>query len=628
MSTIDQTELITTKYLIEPNPGYDFNNKLTDVYVVQNIAEDVNYTNISTSSTNRYQLNFQIDPGNVFMDRGVQLRVDLPLVFERITPATVTPTKENYADAFFDGYKSFAWKQFGFANAIQNIAITIDGFTYTVTDVPEMLKIVSRYYDEEIVHQRVPASLPDVMDYDNYSQTSKFVKTSPLNGSDDPLMIKPSIINSHNIFESLGNPDFNTRTPMVCFTDYKDEKLAGEIVSENCFIPFSIFGIRGLDVQPLIGVKSINLKITLKSSWEKHLFCTKDAFMKSVKFDESRLNKFVVDLGYKTYCPPQYIDQAHGLSQAVPDYNLKFQICELQNSVQTISFKASDIIKKIPVVTYKIKAIPKAIYVAATMKAPNDESLMSTPDLFARINDLAIEVAGKKTILPNYPTGIMEIAKSNGYQDSIEIGYYLGGYPLKINMTDDLGAKSNALVGSRNNIQNELRITNLTVSNVARYGEACDYDIRVVCIYDSMLAYRNGKFTLMDSLLETETGINIEAHVSTLYNHQIQKMNAIGGSMGSLFSAAIPTLKKIGKGVFNVVKRIATDKNFRGHLLDAYNDVKSTAMPSPNYVERSAAPARPANYVEQQGGYYSSHQPSGGFSNTMQGGRNVGQLRY
>ncbi|WP_323162299.1 hypothetical protein, partial [Pseudomonas fluorescens] len=80
-----------------------------------------------------------------------------------------------------------------------------------------------------------------------------------------------------------------------------------------------------------------------------------------------------------------YIEEAHGLSRAVPDYNLKFQVCELQNSVQSVQFAAESSVKKVPTLSYKIKAIPKAIYIAAALKAPNDDALMSTPDVFARI---------------------------------------------------------------------------------------------------------------------------------------------------------------------------------------------------------------------------------------------------
>ena len=58
---------------------------------------------------------------------------------------------------------------------------------------------------------------------------------------------------------------------------------------------------------------------------------------------------------------------------------------------------------------------------------------LKTADVFTRIDDMHIEIAGKKTILPNSPGGLMEIAKANGYQDSMEIGYYLGGFPLKLN---------------------------------------------------------------------------------------------------------------------------------------------------------------------------------------------------
>ena len=625
MSAIEQTAVITTDFLIEPNPQYDFNHKLSDAYVVQNIAEDVNYAEVGTSSTNTQQLTFNVDPANLFTGRGFTLNLDIPLTFERTTAATVAITQDNYVTAFMDNYSSLSWKQFGFINAIQNITVTMDGFNYTVTDVAEMMKIVSRYYDEDIVHQRVPASLPDCMDYSNYAETNAVVKTIALD-QESSLAIKPTIINTHNVFGNMGNPDYNTRTPMIVFGSSTTTKLSGSIKSETCFIPFSVFGIQGLDTQPLVGVKSMSIKIGLKNSWEKHLFCTKGKFFKAVGFDHSRVTDFKVNIQYKTFNAPQYVDAAHGLSQTVPDYNMKFQICELQNSVQQVSFSATDKQKNLPILSYKIRAVPKAIYIAAVLKADNDDDLINTPDVFCRIDNLDIEIAGKKTILPNTPIGLMNIAKANGYQDSMEIGYYLGGYPLKLNMTDDLGAKSNTLVGSRNNIQNELRISNLRLANVARAFSVANYDIRVICVYDSMLSYRNGKFQLIESLLEAADGVNIEAHVSSLYNNQIGGANMIGGSFGSLFAAAIPTMKKMGRGVFNVAKKFATDKEFRGRVVDAFNNAKAlttSAQPVTNFVERVP---QPVNFVEQRGGY-SSHVPIGGFSNTI-GGRAVGHIRY
>lgn len=90
----------------------------------------------------------------------------IKLLFSRTLATTVPITEINYVDKFFDNYTSFAWKQFGFLNAIQSITLSLDsGFNYVVTDVAEMLKIVSRYYKEDVVHQRIPASMPDCMVY-------------------------------------------------------------------------------------------------------------------------------------------------------------------------------------------------------------------------------------------------------------------------------------------------------------------------------------------------------------------------------------------------------------------------------------------------------------------------------
>ena len=352
------------------------------------------------------------------------------------------------------------------------------------------------------------------------------------------------------------------------------------------------------------------------------MFCTKSDFMASVSFDDDNLKAgFKANLRYRTYNPPQYIDKAHGLSMATPDYNMKFQVCELQNTTHTVKFEADKPVKTASVLSYKIRALPKAIYVAAVLKAESDDALLRTADVFARIDNMHIEVAGKKTILPNSPGGLMEIAKANGYQDSMEIGYYLGGYPLKLNMTDDIAAKTNSLVGSSNNVQNEVRISNLTLANVANTGLACTYEIKVVFVYDGLLSYRNGKFVLSESLLEGDSSIDVSAHVSELYNSQIDGANMIGGSFGSLFAAAVPTLKKLGKGAFNVIKRYTTDKQFRSQVADAYNGIRQASGWKPeNSVEKVP---RQQNFVEQSSGGRSSHVPQmGGFSNQI-GGKEI-----
>ena len=625
MSAITQTEVITTNYLIEPNPQYDFNHKASDVYVLQNIAEDVNFNEVATSSVNKFQLDFKVDPANQFLSRGFTLNLNIPLKFTRTT-AGADAGETDYVDKFFDKYTSFAWKQFGFLNAIQSITLSLDsGFNYVVTDVAEMLKIVSRYYKEDVVHQRIPASMPDCMVYENYNESSTYVQTISLENA--KMYIAPTVMKTHSPFGNMGHPDYNTRQPMITYKHFEKESktLIGTIQGETCFIPFSIFGIQGLDTQPLIGVKSMNIKINLKSNWWKHMFCTKSNFIASVEFDDkSIISGFKASLRYRTYNPPQYIDQAHGLSLATPDYNMKFQVCELQNTTHSIDFvpsATSTDSQTVPVLSYKIRALPKAIYIAAVLKAGSDDEILKTADVFARIDGMHIEVAGKKTILPNSPSGLMEIAKANGYQDSMEIGYYLGGFPLKLNMTDDLAAKTNSLVGSSNNIQNEVRISNLRLTNVAMAGKACSYEIKVVFVYDGLLTYRNGKFILSESLLEGDSSIDVSAHVSELYNSQIDGANMIGGSFGSLFAAAVPTLKKLGKGAFNVIKRYATDKQFRSQVADAYNGIRQASGWKPeNSVEKVP---RQQNFVEQSSGGRSSHVPQmGGFSNQI-GGKEI-----
>ena len=618
MSAINQTDVISTDYLIEPNPQFDFNHRATDAYVLQNVAESVNYRVATSQGVNKTSLAFNINPGNNFMSRGFILNVDLPLVFERTKALETDPDKDDYVTTFFEDYSAFAWKQFGFLNAIDNITIGLPGMNLNTVRMNEMLKIVSRYYDEEIVHQRIPHSLPDCMDYDRYKQTSTIVKTIATDGA-TPLLIKPSIINTHNPFGTMGNPDFNTRTPMVTFSsfDATTKKPHGVIKGVTCFIPFSIFGIPGLDTQPLVGVQHMTVNMQLKANWEKHLFCTHSAFMKSVAFDDDKLTSFNAELRFKTYIEPQYIKDAHGLGQKIPDYNLKMQICEVQPYVQSVKFAATDNQKTLSALRYPLRAIPKAVYIAATMKANNDDDVINTPNVFARIDALTVEVSGKTTILPKSPQALMEIAKANGYQDSTEIGLYLGGFPLKLNMSDDLGAQTNTLVGSRNMTTNEFVISDITLTNVAHTGIAVEYDIQVVFVYDGMIAHRDKNYILFQSLLDSEKSIGIEAHISELYNAQIPNMNMVGGSLGSLFTAALPTLKKMGKGAFNVIKKYATDKQFRGQVMDAFNAVKQTATPAP----------QPTNFVEQSSvGARSSHTPYGGFSNQI-GGKEVYHTR-
>ena len=626
MSAIEQEDITNTRFLIEPNPLYDFHHGENDSLVLQNTSQEISYSSLATTSTNQNQLVFNLEPSMLFLDRGVHLRLNMPLEFTRASDpvdeadAPLAITKNNYVSGFMENFNSFCYKQYAFLNALQSISLSIDNMTLTTTDVGEMAKITSRFYGET-AHERLPASLPDLQDYPLYGSGATH-QTIDLEGND--LGMVTSVISANDPFTSMANECFNSRIPAISFHEWQvaeKRKLRGSINGHICHIPFSLFGLQGVDTAPLVGAKSLTLKLVLRPNWERHIFASKGTVIESVKFDNARLSQFTASLVYRTHTAPTYVEEAHALTAGVPDYKLKHTICELQNTVHQVTFGSSNTQIRVPVISYKLKAIPKAIIIAATLDSPDgDDSLMTTPDLFARIDGVgAIDLCGKKTVLYDNPADLIEMSKAAGLNTPTEAAAYLCGFPLRLDTSSSLAARSNALIGSRQ-ASNELRITNLTLSNVARAGQPAKYNIRVVLIMDGAISHTNGRFKLHESLLDADTSVNVEAHVSELYNDQVGGELMIGGSysggsFGSVMAAALPTLKKIGRGTFNIGKKFVTNKKFRNEIIDIFNGLK-----------KKEASSNPGDAT--QPARVGSHAPmTAGYSNII-GGKTVGQLRF
>lgn len=612
MSTLTDSAIQKPSFVLDANPKYDFSYKSSDVYMLQNVAEDVNYQVTATNSTGLRNLSFTIKNPSLFFDRGVSLNIEpIELIMKRKTTPDAEPTADNYITGFFDKYQSLAYRQFGFLNAIDSIKVNLDGTIFTVNNVADMLKICSCYYDESVVNDKIDASLPDLMDYDNYLASDKQVKTVSESGAE--FSCRPSISNAYSPFGTMGTNDYNTRQPALIFkgvpdgawgtggTDDERRKIHVATTGFQCFIPFTIFAIPG-DVIPLAGVKAIELTINLHTNWEKRLFSSTS--IESVDLNTKNFNAVKASLNWRSFTPPEYIAKE---AINVNKYAVGFPTVEMSNNIREINFRTTENTVAVPSLEYDLRAIPKAVYIAAKLKQDGSNTTIGTADVYARIDSVNIELCGKKTQTFDNSSGVYSLAKNNGLNLSKEC-MYLSGFPLKIVTTNDLGAKSNSLVGSVNNQSNRLNLTNIKLTNVARKGNDATYEIRVIVVYDGLLDYDHGKWTVYESLISAASQeLSADLHASALYNGQINSMNnVIGGSIGTIFSSMIPYVKKAAKGAFNIGKQAFTNKDFRNALMHAANG---------NRVEWNKPETTGSGYAVT-GGSLSSHSPIFG------GGRN------
>jgi hypothetical protein len=529
-------------FLIEANPR--FNIIPSDAsFVLQNCSESVQHNVRSTSSISDSQVDFSINTNNRHLDRRLSVYFkEIPISITRTTavPGTTVIDKDNYASLFLNDFKDICYSEMGMLAAIRQIKTNLDGKDLTVQFPGKQMRSFSYYYDKESLHTHLAASSPDlfydhrlhedgaISDGTSIIHPATTMKTVSATG--DPFYMKRPKFNNNNPYDDSGLDNIGaSRIPNMKFNGITNERktLLCSLLDVEVFLPCSVWTLGLTDNLPLYNLNNVDINVTLRTNWVKHLLCTRPTsvttsyFFSDFTFDSTNLSQMVGELHYKTYTPPQYIKSK--MDPALP-YYMNYPLIEYQNTIHAKEIKALDV-KNITVSIPNVKAIPKKIKIECTPKFVGDDEYTKTPNYYGRIDSLSINLNGVRTNLGSNAVQIFNLAKSEGLNLSKEVALYSRGFPLMIDVSNSLSTASNTLIGSQGgpkNLEFDISVRNLNAL------KEITYEISVTLIYDSVFAYAGNtpgqKFDVYETLLPSEHR-NVEMHIDMLYANIVYNTN-------------------------------------------------------------------------------------------------------
>lgn len=190
------------------------------------------------------------------------------------------------------------------------------------------------------------------------------------------------------------------------------------------------------------------------------------------------------------------------------------------------------------------------------------------------VDSLNVKMNGVSTpICSGNGLTLFDLCKKEGLNLTKEIAMYSKGYAVLLDVSNSLSCKTNTLIGAMDGVKNlDLQVMFTNLNSVA---DTTSYEIKVICVYDAIFAYKhNGvtKFDIIESILPSDYR-STTLHAEGMYDKTIKGMNMIGGSF---WSAIGDVAKKIGTGVKNVFTGVIQNRNgFRDNLVNAWNGAGS-----------------------------------------------------
>ena len=587
---------VNVELMLDANNKYMYQSPDTKI-LVKNVAELVLYRKEPAQSKSLDSMTFSLDTDGFFIDRNAFITIDrLPIKFT--FPSTAAAANAiDFHEKVFNNYQDLTLKPFALLNAINSIEVGIDSLKQTVTNVSEILPIISNYYKPEDVHQFFDASQMDYTWSNNIHKGAiNYVPSISTTGNQIKVRNAPATLDNNNPYSAVANNSFNSRTPLLTADDdaaFASGATTGTFWLHNLttWLPFNLLGIAGDDT-PLYNVNKITIKISFHPNWASRLFSTTyDPVTKTspytMSIDNSKINESFNDstLALRLYRPPQNIQS--NLKPENP-YIIEYPIIDLDSRFTDVNFRAGEVSKSVNSTNFDMRAIPKQVFVALVPKRVDDNDYLTNNNHFCRIDSLACEMAGTNTIIaPNNSSEmIYQYCKQEGLNKSKNTALYLSGFPAIIDVSNMIGCKTNSFVGvstdgtsGKNTLRLNMNITRLHQDTTNFMSTAAadlwkkldkTYELKCVFIYQGFLCYNllGQKFASIESLSSSNLN-SIVNNINELYHKFVPEANILGGS---IFSAIGPALKNVGKGLFNVVKAaIANKDGFRDNLMKAYN---------------------------------------------------------
>lgn len=590
--------LLENGYVIEPNPSYNLIDIKNTPVVFTNTAETVTHNAVATSSISASEINFSFRISQQFLSRTPVVTIkSIPLKFTK-SAAVATATKDNFIQNFFDNFDKFAVSELGFANCVDQIVITIDGFSHTISEPSEILRVLIPYYGKDEVYKYIDHSLPDIHSSFKYNGIGNTIQTLSSEGTEFTLRLPD--INTLNPFISSFNDEYGTRLPNLSWDGFNDggTVLNASLNDVSLYLVPSFFNVPSEHNKSFYNINDVQIKLKLRSNWPNYLFCSDKSslpYITDVSFNQTDINRMVSYLTFKSFIAPNYIESKR-MELSNDNYAINYPMCEIQGTVVDVTIPKLSKSSGVNVQSYSIKAIPKFIVVYAIPKV-TDVTALETPHNFARIDRVSVTLNGSQTSIDKGALYLYHMAKENGLGMTKEIALNTKGAPILIDVSNNLTLKTNSLIGIADSMKSLSLSVDLTNLNP---DASVTYQLKTMLVYDTILFWSSmaRRFDIIESF-DISTLRSMSMHIKDLYDLTVKDNVVLGGSFWSVIGDG---LKKVGKGAYNVLKHAITNKNgFRDKLVDAWNDKQ----------EGGAVIYSNSNTV---GGNYSPNLPLGGQS--------------
>jgi hypothetical protein len=247
----------------------------------------------------------------LFLDRGVFVEVDVPVVLTRKTALTGNDPKATDYLSKSNYFKDIAFRQYGILSCVDQINIQFNQNAVTnISNVFRCFEMTSEYYSSLMVNKFFPASQPDrFTDYRHYSSDGATV-VDTLNEDGDAIQYLIPAVAEENIFTGGYSNQYNSRRPAFKFIS----ATLGEIrllVKTFMYIPYSFFSSPA-DSFSLYGINTLSVQLTFVENFVKRLFVTNSDYWSDISFDNSAANqnKHKATMHLITYQAPDYVAKA------------------------------------------------------------------------------------------------------------------------------------------------------------------------------------------------------------------------------------------------------------------------------------------------------------------------------
>lgn len=605
-NVVDQKTEISEKFQIQVNPKYDaYNLNPESITLLSNTANSVSYRTLEHTTNGGTSISFSPKIGSqLFMDRGVILRMDVPVT---LTKATATLLSANNYLMWAQNFEHLALRRHGLVNALSHIELSLNGSVVSsVNNISEVFHMVSQYYSDQQIDDQLPASLEDrFTSYDAYAETPVAIKS--LDESGNAIQLAPSINGAENVFKSSYARGYNSRK--CSFRLLSPDSGANSVDSADfltslwCFIPFSVFGISTAEDLSLVGINEMILNITLKQNWVKELFSVRQEngadYWTNIEFAtaNNRSNLHKTKLAYKLYDAPAYIKSAmvDAATGGLKPYRLAMR--NILNPGVKTSAAAGHAKNEVESDQISLGSIPRSVYISLKAKK-DDTNPYKTPDFYGRISRIVAVVGSSETSIGGSCVDMYHLAKSNGFSSSYE-SILTNGHTIKLDMGKDVSCGNNIIGAS----------LPTTVSFKVYYDnlspDAQTYELRISLAFDTQLIYSDSQFKTSNVIVLASTVFDVSDFAAALYGAYVPEMMVVGGAFGGIFKKLGNIAKKgINYVINNPQKTVDFLKKGAKWIAGAgpgYNNITGGNIPYQNTVGGSNTMILGAGNVKSQG---------------------------